>query len=355
MDVQSRPLPDWFNEIGRPPNEIPADADRPAPLLFDAEHRPIDSVEAWSRFRPSLLDAWNSALGPRPERSMNEAVTVLEREDLDAGAVVRERIRYEVEPGFSTDAYRLGPSDAERGTRPGCVVFHSTVDHTLRQPAGLEGPPELHLGLHLARRGFVTICPENFLWRFGQRKDRFDRAMDWHNAAHPKSTGMAVMLHEARVALDIAARDPRVDPQRLGAIGHSLGAKEVLYLTALDERVSAAVFSEGGLALPDSNWDAPWYLGEQVRRPGFPLDHARLLALAAPRHFLVIGGDSADGDRSWPTIAACREVWSLFSRAPSGPSGRYLPIGLYNHRAGHRLPLPALQRGLEWLEYYLAV
>jgi dienelactone hydrolase len=152
---------------------------------------------------------------------------------------------------------------------------------------------------------------------------------------------MAVMLHEGIVAVDVLARDPRVDPMRMGAIGHSLGAKEALYLAAFDARVRAAVFSEGGLALPDSNWEAEWYLGRQCREPGFPVDHAQLLALVAPRAFLLIGGDSADGDRSYPTLAAARPAWDLM--------GRPADLGWHNHRQGHAFPPEARDLGVGWM------
>ena len=309
---QARPRPDWFAEIGRPPASIPADADRPPPLQFDGEHRPIDTLLAWRNHRASLYRAWEFALGPRPERPNDRAVTVLETEPIDNGALIRERVRYAVEPGFATEAYRIGPRDAPPGSLPGCVVFHSTVDHTIRQPAGLEGPPELHLGLHLARRGFVTLCPENFLWRFGAGRGRFDAALAWHRSRHPRSSGMLVMLHEAFIAVDILERDPRVDRNRLGAIGHSLGAKEVLYLTAADPRIATAVFSEGGLALPDSNWDAAWYLGDQVRRPGFPPGRPP----AFPRPWWRLG-------RRRPLVAHHRGLPSCLGPGTrSGPQGR---------------------------------
>jgi dienelactone hydrolase len=77
---------------------------------------------------------------------------------------------------------------------------------------------------------------------------------------------MAKMLHDAQVALDVLARDPHVDAQRLGAVGHSLGAKQTLYLAALDERVKAAVSSEGGVGRQFSNWSASWYLGRRSLR-----------------------------------------------------------------------------------------
>ena len=138
---------------------------------------------------------------------------------------------------------------------------------------------------------------------------------------------------------------PTSTADRIGAIGHSLGAKEALYLAAFDERVRATVSSEGGIGLADSNWDAPWYLGEAIRRPGFALEQAQVLALAAPRAFLLIGGDSADGDASWPSIDAVRPVWSLLGAADA--------VGLFNHRQGHAFPEIAQARAYEWLDWFL--
>ena len=120
------------------------------------------------------------------------------------------------------------------------------------------------------------MCPRCFLWEY-RRGTRLETAVDWLRARHPGVTGMAKMLYDASRAVDLLVAIDEVDPRRIGAIGHSLGAKEVLYLAAFDERIRAAVSSEGGIGLTYSNWDAPWYLGEAIRRPGFGLDHGQVL------------------------------------------------------------------------------
>ena len=122
-------------------------------------------------------------------------------------------------------------------------MFHSTVSHSIRQPAGVEGKPEKAFGLKLARRGYVTFCPRNFLWPDNhhiaaqQETKRFQQR-------HASSKGMAKMLFDSRVALEILAALPYVDADRLGCVGHSLGAKEVVYLAAFDERIKCTVSSD---------------------------------------------------------------------------------------------------------------
>ncbi|MGC4002706.1 MAG: hypothetical protein QM811_06035 [Pirellulales bacterium] len=137
-----------------------------------------------------------------------------------------------------------------------------------------------------------------------------------------------------------------VDPARIVALGHSLGAKEVLYLLAFDERVIAGVASEGGVPLNSTNWDAPWYLGPDVRKPEFARDHHELVALIAPRPFLVLAGERgngcADGDRTWPYLLPAQQVCRLLERP--------VRIGLLNHGQGHTVPNDAAEKAFVWLE-----
>jgi hypothetical protein len=333
--------PAWLPELQRPPGTTPAAAKRPAPLLFDREHRPITTPDAWRRHRALLREDWSRFLGTIPRRGPKADFAVLEEDDRDG--VRRQLIRYEAEPGLPVEAYLLRPKRAQSGAA-GVVVLHATTDVSIRQPAGLDGPADLHLGLELARRGQVALCPRCFLWQYG-RPGKIAEAVDWLRDRHPGVKGMAKMLSDAMAAVDLLVAMREVDPDRIGAIGHSLGAKEVLYLAAFDDRVRAAVSCEGGIGMTYSNWDAPWYLGDAIGKPGFSLDHGQVLALSAPRAFLLVGGDSADGDISWPYVEAALPVWKL-TGAPEA-------VGLLNHRQGHAFPPPARERAYQWLEWYL--
>ncbi len=333
--------PAWFRMTQRRPLSVAPDLPRPAPLLFDAEHRPVQTLGEWLKRKLDLRKPWRNFLGVYDQPRGGNAVQVV-REDHPEGAV-RRLVRYESEPGELVQGYLLAPDQPGQG-RPGVVVLHATSDLTIRQPAGVEGPAELHIGLHLARRGYVVFCPECFLWRHG-KAGQPRTAVEWLKARHPGATGMAKMLFDASRAVDILAAQPGVDPRRLGAIGHSLGGKEALYLAAFDERVRAAVASEPGIGLAQSNWNAPWYLGDAIKKPDFHLDHGQILGLVAPRAFLLIGGESADGDQSWPYIAQALAVWRLTGE----PDG----VGLYNHRKGHAFPAVAQSHADDWLDWFL--
>lgn len=335
----------WLDEVQRPPAALPADVPRLSPLLIDDAGRSVATVEAWEPLRQRLRQKWLEFLGPMScSPSGPPTVTVLEEDRPDG--VVRQRIRYATEPGATTEAYLIRPAGDPVPLRPGVVVFHSTSALTIRQPAGLEGEPEKAFGLKLARLGYVTISPRCFLWS-DEPGTSYPEHVRRFQTRNPQARGMAKMLHDGRVALDVLAAQPGVDGTRLGAVGHSLGAKETLYLAALDPRIRAAVSSEGGIGVRYSNWEAPWYLGDAILQPGFPREHHELLALAAPRPFLLIGGDSADGDRSWPLIEAALSVYRLY--------GEPAPLGLFNHRQGHAVPPEAERRIAEWFLGYLPV
>lgn len=335
----------WLADVQRPADP-PAGTQPPvlAPLLVDDDGRQITTTDAWRKRRATIAARWLDFLGPLETRRPPVPPRLETVEEDEIEGVVRRRVRYEIEPGIKTEAYLLAPLDAQPG-RPGAVVFHSTVDHSIRQPAGLEGVPEKHFGLKLAKRGFVTFSPRNFLWPDNGRIAPQEETRRFQER-HPKAKGMAKMLFDAQVAVDILAAQPQVDVQRLCCVGHSLGAKEVLYLAAFDERIRATVSSEGGIGTKFSNWDAPWYLGGSIKNPEFRHEHHELLALAAPRPFLLVGGDSADGAASWPFIAAATPVYRLF--------GEPARLGLLNHGQGHKVPADVEGKFYEWLEAYSA-
>ena len=336
----------WLAEVQRPPEKpSPFDVGTMQPLLVAEGGEPVRDLTGWTTRREALRAAWHTFLGPMSVAPANNQIEVLKSESLPE--VTRQLIRYECEAGLFVEAYLLRPDSTKfPGARPGIVALHSTTTKTIDEIAGVDGRESRHLGLGLARRGFVVICPRCFLW---QDVASLPEAVDKFRQRHAGTLGMHKMLYDARRAVDILEAQPGVDPKRIGAVGHSLGAKEALYLAAFDDRIQAAVASEGGLALRSTNWDASWYLGPKIREAGFERNHHELLALMAPHAFLILGGEAgpgaADGERSWPLIEAALPVYRLHGGPPR--------LGLLNHRQGHSIPDEAGAKVVEWLETYL--
>lgn len=341
----------WLSEVQTPPQKIPA-TDRPlSPLLVDAKQQSIATRSQWEEARQKLRKNWLAFLGPMPTQRPAATLEVL-KEDRPDGCV-RQLVRYLAEEDEPVLGYVLRPDSNSKSAekRSGIVALHQTSDASIDEIAGVAGPEAQHLGLQLCRAGHVVFCPRCYLWQTPP-KYQIDvkSTVDYFRKRHPQTLGMHKMLFDAQRAVDVLVSLPDVDPQRIGAVGHSLGAKEALYLAAFDERVKAAVASEGGIGFTSTNWKDPWYLGPGITAPEFTLNHHQLLALIAPRPFLILAGESgrgaADGDRSWPYVAAALPVYRLY--------GEPARLGMLNHHQGHSIPPDAKAKFLEWLKVYTA-
>lgn len=325
----------WLRKVNTPPKS----------LGTPATEKAADDETTWKQQREQIRAKWNVFLGAYHYADLPLQLETLKEEKLED--CTRLLIRYQAEPGRKVRAYLLIPHKTSTRPLPAVVAFHGTNAKTFDKLVGLDAEPERHMGLRLAKRGFIVICPENFLWEQNSYTASTAAALK----SHPGSKGMAVMLADGMRAVDALLSRPDVDAKRIGAYGHSLGGKETLYLTAFDDRIRAAVSSEGGVEIGFSNWDAVWYLSDAVHEKDFSLTHRDLLRLIAGRPFLVLGGESgrgcADGERSWPTLLAGQEIWQTHYQTP-------IRIGLLNHGQGHSLPWDAGEKIIEWLDVYVA-
>ncbi|MCX5663018.1 MAG: dienelactone hydrolase family protein [Planctomycetota bacterium] len=322
-----------------------------SPLLLDDAQRPINSPDAWARRAAALRERWRLYLGDIPQPAPAPAFCTLAHESLPH--FTRDHIEYDVAPGVAVDAYLLRPHAPQTASvnplRPAVVVFHQTVATHAKQAAGIDTTdPEQNQGPQLAERGYVVLAPRNYIFAPGDNIPGHARRV---GEQFPGWRGMTRMLLDAVRAADLLCGLPGVDPRRIGCLGHSLGAKVALYAAAFDHRYRASVFSEGGVGIAMSNWHDPWYLGSDILGPANRdaargLEHHQLLALAAPRAFLLLAGDSADTAASGDFIDAARPVYRLLA-AP----GR---VGFLHHTAGHRYPPEARAAAEEFLDAHLA-
>jgi dienelactone hydrolase len=235
-------------------------------------------------------------------------------------------------------------------------LMQVTADHVRRTAPALYSrelveliivQPYMSYGVQLAELGYVVLCPRNFLYLRSPGGSWESKVQDVRNC-YPQWKGITRMVYDAMRAVDVLQSFAFVDPSRIGCIGHSLGAKEVLYAAAFDRRYKVAIFSEGGIgfAEPNTNWNAEWYLGctfEQIN-----MDHHELLALISPRPFLLLAGGTlttptpplpprirkgTDDERSWKYIKAAMPVYDLLGHPKN--------TGWLHHNKGHDYPQEA--------------
>ena len=285
----------------------------------------------------TLRATWSGLLGkPSTPRPAAAARLVARHEEPSYTG----ELRYlKTEPDSEEKIYVMIPRGAA-GKVPAVIVpFYDVDTSAAKWMSGRQWtPPGTRSFAYLAvQHGFAAVCIRWFGESYGEG---YAEAVLNLRQRHPNLTGLGKWVWDAQRLLDYMATRTEFDMSRVGMIGHSLGGKMTLYAAAMDDRIRVAVSSEPGIGLSFSNYEDYWYLGE--KRPADGRDHHELLAMIAPRPFLLIGGDSADGDKSWHYINAVKKLYPAPER-----------IGYFNHRSGHSPTPQAVQLAMDWLVRFL--
>lgn len=205
----------------------------------------------------------------------------------------------------------------------------------------------IEMMLQLVRRGYIVASADAYhLTYIESEKARGDFSR-WQDAAdalrgdHPHFSGIGKLVDDTSLLIDLMVSDARVDSERIGIAGHSLGGKMAFYTGCLDSRVRAILASDFGICWHQTNWESDWYWGKDAARlsaEGF--DHAELLGIAEKPFCLIAG--QYDNEESY--AAMCR------ARGYSQGDER---LHFIHHATGHRPPLWALSEGYDFLDRYL--
>ena len=348
------------------------------PLLVGNDGAPVRTADDWTRRRrPELVKQWLAILGKvAPGKSdrkwFGDIRRAVRRSTTEMDGYTRIELDLPMEIDFLQPHVLLLPKGQGKGPFPAVIAWtSSTPDYR---------EPEKWWGAWLARRGFVVLTG----WSFIRNYRDGARLKDAAELVHQRFghwLGMGKMVHDVAREIEYLRSLPEVDDRRIGFMGFSLSAKAAIYVAAFNPDVKATVSVDPHVAINGgTNWYAPWYLDWQrrfddirtpdypvpdlrgtvqsllnpdVARPGFERDHHELLALAAPRRFLLIGGsqsEDAGGDsddlQSWGYVNRAREVYKLL-----GVPERLLFCSTdEGHRANGKTSDPVWQA---FLEYYL--
>lgn len=256
---------------------------------------------------------WEREIGAWPPLIEKPALEILSSTNRETFR--QQRVRVQIAPERFAEGWLLTPSG--RGPFPAVFVPYY-------EPESSTGVGKVKLrdfGYQLARRGFVTLSIGS----------------PGGDARQPDTAGLPLQpLHYlGYVAANCAnalASLPKVDARRIGIVGHSYGGKWAMFAAAFSERFACGVWSDPGIVFdesrPNVNYWEPWYLGadpKHARKPGVPTaqnprtgayknlyesghDLTEVMALMAPRPFLVSGG-SEDPPERWQALNRVNEVY----------------------------------------------
>jgi predicted dienelactone hydrolase len=154
---------------------------------------------------------------------------------------------------------------------------------------------------------------------------------------------------------------PEVDDDRIGAIGHSLGGHNALFLAAFDWRIKAVITSCGFNSFYKyaggdlTGWSHDGYMPRIATRYGndpkqMPFDFTEVLAAVAPRPVFV-NAPLQDGNFELSGVHDCliaaRPVYQLFQAGEN--------LVAIHPDCGHAFPLSARRTAYAWLDQVFAV
>lgn len=187
--------------------------------------------------REEILEQLKQAFGSAPDGCKNAPLNLEVMEEEEFEDHLRRKIAYH-SCGVTIPAYLLIPKGFD-GPRPAAVVMHASFpegkDHLVIQSS----TRRVTLGLELVRRGFVVIAPDSL--GFGERSG--EKAGSEFYRTHPRWSVAGRMVFDHQRAVDVLVSLPTVAPNKIVAVGHSLGGHNALFLAAFDVRIEATVAS----------------------------------------------------------------------------------------------------------------
>ncbi len=318
----------------------------------------VKTPEDWNRHREVLRGRYLELLRddrkpPRPplELQRHESLVV-------DGAYTRWLVSYNVEADERAHAF-LGVPLGLEGKAPGIVALHGTYPKGKKRVAGLVDNPDKAYLDHLCRRGYVVIAPDHFV-----AGHRIPPAGPYETGRfhqeHPEWTSVGKFTYEHSIAVDVLQSLDQVDPERIGALGHSLGGHGTIFLAAYDERVQAAACNCGGSFFRHNPrveaWSRDhWYVYFKHIRPGLlegrlpPIDFHEIMALVAPRAFLDLSalndGNPLTQRQRVLMLMKVMDVYELM-KAPEN-------FAFYVHGRGHSVKHESRQLMYGWMDTHL--
>lgn len=280
---------------------------------------PITTVEQWEQRRQHIIANMELTMGeyPKNRQKLPLEPKVLEEKEFDQ--FTRTKLTIQVDANDRLPMYLFIPKKRD-GKLPAMVCLHPTHQQLGKGvPAGLGPKSDRHYAVHLAERGYVTIAPD--YPNMGEYK------LNVYDMGYQSATMKAIVNHQRVV--DYLQTRAEVDADRIGAIGHSLGGHNSIFLGVFEPRIkvvlsncgfnSFAKYMKGNL----TGWSHAGYMPlikskYDVNPHKMPWDFTEAVAALAPRAFLAsapVNDDNFEVSGVQDCMKAAEPVYQLFKAA----------------------------------------
>lgn len=291
--------------MGYPLSEL--NRDQIPKLLEHIQHQ-----DGWTDKASRISEVWKSVTGPIPE---TVPVNYTIHSTIKRSNYMQVHLSYRTAFNDEVTAYLLIPGEDEhpKGAMPAILALHPT-NAAGKDSVGQDGKENRKYGYELVQEGYVVLAPDTITAgeRIYPESEAFQTAPFYQR--HPGYTAVGKMIHDHQQGIDVLTSFDYVDAERIGAIGHSLGAYNAFFLSAVDERVKAVVSSCGFAPFADdpnpNRWgQRDWFshfpeLTEAIERDEVPFEFHEILALTAPRPVFNWFGQRDHIFPNWQAAAA---------------------------------------------------
>ena len=247
---------------------------------------PVNTLADWAKRRKQIVDGLQQAMGKIPSRTVLPSLDMQILSQVNGDGFTRLTINIITEKKDRLPALLYRPKTKILGKRIGILALHPTSPLGKYRITKEGGIPNRTYAYELAKRGHVVIAPD--YPSFGDYK------YDFESDDYISGTMKGIFNHMRCV--DLLQSLPEVDPERIGAIGHSLGGHNAMFVGVFDTRIKVVVSSCGWTPFHDyyggkiDGWTSNRYMPLLKTRYGLnpdlvPFDFYEVVAALAPRAF----------------------------------------------------------------------
>ena len=283
------------------------------------DEHPVKTHADWAKRRGQIVEGMQQAMGPLPSRTALPPLDMRVREQADGDGFTRLSIDFVTEKNDRLPALLYRPKAKRLVKRAAILALHPTSPLGKHRVTKEGGVPNRAYAYELAKRGYVVIAPDSP--PFGDYKYDFE--------ADDYVSGTMKGIFNHMRCVDLLQSLPEVDPGRIGAIGHSLGGHNAMFVGVFDTRISVIVSSCGWTPFHDyyggkiAGWTSDRYMPLLKTRYNLdpdrvPFDFYEVVAALAPRSFFSsspLRDSNFDVRGVKKAIPKAREIYKLLGQA----------------------------------------